>query len=237
MGGLFFEESAASGGANAFPLLAPAISRQWEKVTNLAVRRTYKKNELIVSGDAPCNALMYVYSGLVRCEHPGARGNLKICFYAREHTIFAEALAFHHLPTVASFFAASDCVIYEFSVDVVKNIIIKYPDLAFNLMVVMAHKIRLYSLHLENITLDDTRTQICKICYGLLAEGGALKRSPGVSHQELADILGVHRNTIVRAVHELKKEKIIKNLSKSNIEVFSMEGIEKYFQRKFVHQK
>jgi CRP-like cAMP-binding protein len=169
---------------------------------------------------------MYVYAGLVRCELPGAAGNLKICFYAHKETIFAEGLVFQNLPSVSIFTASEDSIIYAFPAHIVRDEIIpRYPDLAFNLMQIMAHKLRLFSLHLECITLTDVCAQICKICYSILIEQGNTMCSPGIGQQELADFLGVHRNTIVRAIHRLKRDGIVKNLSRSSIEVSSLAAL------------
>ena len=204
----------------AFPLSIPSINREWEKVLHLGVRKRFPAHELIMRGDRACDEMMYVYSGRVRCEHPGLKGNLKICFYAESGTIFGEALAINHLPTVATFFASEDTVVYAFSVTTLKNdIVTKYPDLAFNLMQTMAYKIRMYSLHLESITLNDVYGQICRICYSLLIESNSLERTPGISQQELADILGVHRNTIVRTIKKLKDDNIITELSRTTLRV------------------
>lgn len=211
---------------SAFPLSLPRINSPWERILHLGVQKRYKANELILTGDTPPDELMYIHSGSVRCEHPGLKGNLKICFYAESGTIFAETLAINGLPTVASFFAAEDTVVYAFSVKTLKNDIVpNHPDLAFNLMRTMAYKIRLYSLHLESITLNDVCGQICRICYSMLAAEDALERTPGISQQELADILGVHRNTIVRAVRRLKAERIVDELSRSVLRVRSLPNL------------
>ena len=211
---------------NAFPLSLPRINHPWERVLYLGVQKKYKANELIIRGDTPCDELMYIHSGRVRCEHPGLKGNLKVCFYAESGTIFAETLAINHLPTVATFFAAEDTVVFAFPLKIVQNDIIpNHPDLAFNLMQTMAYKIRMYSLHLESITLNDVCGQICRICHSILAADNSLQHVPGISQQELADILGVHRNTIVRAVRRLKDEEIIEELSRSVLKVRSLKDL------------
>ncbi len=211
---------------NAFSLFIPPINRDWEKVLHLGAQKKYKENELIMRGDKDCEHLMYVHSGRVRCEHPGLKGNLKVCFYAEGGSIIGEALAINDLPTVATFFASKDCIVYAFTIKTLQTEIIpKYPELAFNLMQTMAYKIRMYSLHLESITLNDIHEQICRICYSLLIETNALEKKPGISQQELADVLGVHRNTIVRAVKKLKEEGIISELSRSVLRVNRLEDL------------
>ena len=189
-------------GPRIFPLRIPSINRQWERVLHLGTKRVYSANEPVLCEKAICNDLLYLASGRVRCEHPGIKGNLKICFYAESGSIFAEAVTVCRGPVVANFVATKRSIIYAFSRETLRDrIVVQHPDLAFNLMEAMAYKIRMYSMHLCSITLSDIGGQVCRILYHILLENRETRECvPRISQQEIGDMLGVHRNTVVRAV-------------------------------------
>ena len=107
--------------------------------------------------------------------------------------------------------AASDCIAYSFSRQcVMSEILPRHPDLMLALLKTLALKVRILSNQTVCLSLDDLSSRICKFLHLRQneqdQEGGAQFVSPGLNQQELANLLGVHRVTLNKALRELERK-------------------------------
>lgn len=213
-----------------------ARNRIWESVLHLGKKHCYDKGNFILGGGHPTDHLYYLHTGQVKYSLVSPEGNEKIIWYLDNGNIFGAAPFFEGSPMgdiCSAITALEKCEVYIFSRDCFNNeIVVKYPELVTNLIQSMAFKIFLAVNRGGDLTSLPSR--VCKILiYLLQREGdgdvnGRIISSKGISQQELAFILGVHRVTLGNAITRLKQEGIIEHISKRRLVVNSAERLREY---------
>jgi CRP-like cAMP-binding protein len=195
----------------------------WEKVLHLGQKHSYNKGNIIFGGSQPAvERLYYLYSGTVKFYGASPDGNEKIIWYLEKGNIFGEVPFFEGKVTENVFVATEKCVVYTFSRQCFNaEILPKHPDLVTNLLYSMANKIRVVTLHASDLAALPSR--VCKVLIYLVDRGngggpaGRVVSTRGITQQELACILGVHRVTLNNVLAQLKQNGILDHMSKSSL--------------------
>ncbi len=199
----------------------------WEKVLHLGQKHSYNKGNVIIGGNQPPgDYLYYLYSGTVKFYGASPEGNEKIIWYLERGNIFGEVPFFEGKVMENVFIATEKCVVYIFTRQCFnEEILPKHPDLVTNLLYSMANKIRVVTLHASDLAALPSR--VCKVLIYLVdrsdggGPGGEVVGTQGITQQELACILGVHRVTLNNAIAQLKQEGIIGHISKNKLVINS----------------
>jgi CRP-like cAMP-binding protein len=213
-----------------------AQNRVWESILNLGNKHTYCKGSIIIGGGQPINDLYYLHVGQVKYSTTTREGNLKILWYLDNGNIFGAAPFFEGRPArnYNAITTMEKCEVYTFSrICFHDEIVANYPRLLSNLIQSMANRIFL-ALN-RGGDLDSLRSRVCKILFYIVQRennksSGKVVCSTGISQQELAFILGVHRVTLNSIITQLKHEGIIGQISKRNLVINNTERLLEYAQ-------
>lgn len=214
-----------------------AQNKIWESVLQLGQKQIYEKGAIILGGGKPVDYLYYLHRGRIKFSKLTADGDEKIVWYIDKENIFGAAPFFDRRPIrdVCNLLTAlEECEVYIFSRECFsKEIVVKYPELLENLIQSMAYKIFL-GLN-RGGDLSSLPSRVCKVLrYVIQKEAGGVidrkVRSKGISQQELADILGVHRVTLNNAISQLKREGIIGHMSKRSLIINDIDRLYEYVQ-------
>jgi CRP-like cAMP-binding protein len=169
----------------------------WREVLHLGRQRKLVKGESVQQG----KELLFLARGKVYLMLQNQEGLEKIVWYVREGCIFAEAPFFDPIPNEGSLICATDCVVYAFAARTVERIGKERPDLLINLFQSMARQMRLMSYHASSLYLDDGLARICKFLAERIVPGSnPLTAKIGMSRQEMANLLGMHRISLYRVL-------------------------------------
>ena len=175
------------------------LNAAWRAVLPLARRFTRAKGEQVPQG----KELLFLERGKVCLVFEGWDGTETIVWYMRAGCIFGIAPFFDPIPNEGLLVCASDCVIYGFSAQAVERISRERPDLLLNLFHVMARKMRIMSYHVSSLCLDDALVRICKfLAQRLVPDSSPLTARIGISRQEMASLLGMHRISLYRTLRQ-----------------------------------
>jgi CRP-like cAMP-binding protein len=205
---------------------SPWISAQntiWQSVLHLGQRHYYNKGSIIIGNNqSGINHFYFLQAGRVKYSSISLEGNEKILWYLEKGNIFGEVPFFDRKIMENVFTATEKCEVYLFSRQCFHDEILpKYPELVVNLLKSMANKTRVVAIHASDLASLVGRVSKALI-YLVTRENanqfpGRTVCTKGISQQELACILGVHRVTLNNAIAQLKQEGIIGHLSKSRL--------------------
>lgn len=194
----------------------------WEQVLHLGRRQQYNKNAIIGGNGEFVDSLQYLYKGRLKLSRFNAEGNEKILFYIEKGNLFGEVPFWSGEPMISAFIATEPCEVYSFSRQCIEDqVMSKYPDLVVNLLEGMANKT--YVLSAQASGLESLVSRASKVLvYVAQREHGTITDTKvicakGISQQELANILGVHRVTLNHTIGQLKKQGIIGEMTKSTL--------------------
>ncbi|MDY0275499.1 MAG: Crp/Fnr family transcriptional regulator [Desulfomicrobium sp.] len=192
----------------------PAQATCWRKVLSLGRRMKFCKGAQVYPGSSGARTLFFLDQGEVWLVRSSLDGREKIIWSTGPDSLFGETPFFDELAPRSSMVAASDCMVYVFSRQCVLSEILPHnPDLMLALFRTLAMKVRILSNQTVSLSLDDLSSRICKFLHlrqnEQVQERGGQFVFPGLNQQELANLLGVHRVTLNKALRELEKAGIL----------------------------
>lgn len=192
----------------------PSVAEVWRKVLGHGKRLLFPKGAQIYPQIAGSSALFFLDEGEVWMTRSSLDGREKIIWAMGPDSIFGETPFFDELPSRSIITAATKCTVYSFSRQYVFTEVLPcHPDLTLALFKSLALKVRVLSNQTVSLCLDGLPSRICKYLHlsqqELVYEEGPLVVYPSLNQQELANLLGVHRVTLNKALRELEKAGIL----------------------------
>lgn len=202
-----------------------AINLPWSQVLNLAFR-IRAPGKRIFAQPRPCLDFFYLDTGRMQTTHEDANGKGRINFRFGPGNLFNEAVAAAGVDAPDSpFFCITDCVIYRFPHALLRDaaFVVQYPHLIVNLMRGLGLKLLMLHTSLADRVSSNAVAQIGRFLYSLSRRAPGRAIDPGLTQEDLALLLGMHRGTVVRALHELRECGAIRKFSKHCLEIGDVE--------------
>jgi len=203
-----------------------------EKIYQISRVRKYKKGRIIFMEGEPGEAFFYIKSGLVKISKLSRDGREHILHVLNEGHVFAEVTLFSNTE-----YPATAEVLEEAEIGIIKNedlekVIKENPDLSLQLIKYLNKRLVEAHMKIRNLALYDTYERTAQALVKL-AEDYGKKSSKGVnldiniSRQELANIVGTTRETVIRALTAFKKEHLI-GIEKNTITIIDLESLKEW---------
>jgi CRP/FNR family transcriptional regulator, cyclic AMP receptor protein len=205
-----------------------------EKIHLISLPRKYGKGRIIIMEGEPGEAFFYVKSGLIKISKLSSDGREHILHILNEGHIFAEVTLFNK-----TVYPATAEVLEEAEIGMIKNqelekVIMQNPELALQLIKYLNKRLVEAHMKIRNLALSDTYGRTAQALLKL-AEDYGKKSSKGIeldlniSRQELANIVGTTRETVIRALTTFKKEHSI-DIDKNTITITDLEKVKEWFK-------
>lgn len=183
-----------------------------ERILNISIQRSYKRNMIIFMEDEPGEAFFYIISGKVKIYRTYDDGREHIIHILGPGEVFGEATLFSNINYPASASVYEDAEIIIFKNDKIEDLIRQNSDLALNIIKILSRKLLFAQQKIKDLTFNDVfsrmASQIIKLSasYGIKTDRGILI-DISLSRQELAEMTGTTRETVSRVISRFKKEK------------------------------
>lgn len=210
----------------------PAVAESWRRVLSQGRRMKFLKGAQIQTKHTDDAYIYFLDAGEVWLTRTTLDGREKIIWAIGPDSLFAETPFFDELPSRSSIIAGADCTAYAFTRTCVLNEILpRHPDLMLSLFRSLAFKVRVLINQASSLSLDDLSSRICKYLHLRrredVGEKGPLVVCPGLNQQELANLLGVHRVTLNKALRELEKSGILGPYTRDEVFILDRPRFEK----------
>jgi len=201
----------------------------WGAILHLGIRRAFPRGSEIVDLETPVEGVYFVLEGSVEVPLYTSHGPEKVLFHVGPGCIFGEISCFAAADlNEASVRARTACVTYFFSRSLIEGTIAsQYPQLLLELLRALAYKTRMYTVLLQDSLAGDNFLRVCKMLVYLVHYKGLelapgqkqVSFQPGLTQQEMARLMGVHRVTVTKAISRLKNLGILRRFSKQRLEL------------------
>jgi CRP/FNR family transcriptional regulator len=205
-----------------------------EKIHQISLLRKYGKGRIIFMEGEPGEAFFYVKSGLVKISKLSGDGREHILHILNEGHIFAEVTLFSKTEYPATAEVLEDAEIGIIKNEDLEKLIMENPGLALQLIKYLNKRLIEAHMKIRNLALYDTYGRTAQALLKL-AEDYGKKSSKGIeldlniSRQELANIVGTTRETVIRALMAFKKEHSI-DIDKNTITIIDPERVAEWFK-------
>ncbi|MFZ5353821.1 MAG: Crp/Fnr family transcriptional regulator [Bacillota bacterium] len=203
-------------------------------IDSISIIRAYEKGRIIFMEGEPGEAFFYIKSGVVKIYKLSSDGREHILHILNEGHVFAEVTLF----SKAAYPATAE-VLEDAEIGIIKNselekLIGGNPTLSLCLIRYLNKRLMEAQTKVRNLALYDTYARtaqsLIKLAedYGRKTTGG-IELDLNISRQELANMVGTTRETVIRVLAAFKKEKAVK-VEKNSIIIANIEKIKQWYE-------
>ncbi|OGO77522.1 MAG: cAMP-binding protein [Clostridiales bacterium GWB2_37_7] len=205
-----------------------------QKIDEISIMRSYSKGRIIFMEGEPGEAFFYIKSGLVKISKLSSDGREHILHILNEGHVFAEVTLFNN-----TVYPATAEVLEDTELGMIKNIaleklIVETPEISLALIKYLNKRLIEAQNKVRNLALYDTFGRTAQALVKLAEDYGkkttaGIELDLNISRQELANIVGTTRETVIRVLAAFKKEMSIE-LNKSNIIIKNIEKVKQWYR-------
>ncbi len=197
------------------PIFTPLSSDEMSEVQRLIVQREYKKGEFIIHPLRVMQCLFIINKGKVKVLRPNSDGKEQILYVLTTGEFFGEQALFGRLSEDIIVEALEDTGICTISKAQFQALLQKMPQIALKMMEVMANRLSKMEELVESLGISSVDQRVWDLIeeyaekFGQKSPQGILIQLP-LSREEMANHLGITRETISRKLAKYQDEGKIK---------------------------
>lgn len=211
----------------------PGINQMWAQLLFLAAKQEHARGTYLYLYDDPEHSFYFLEKGRVTILHGATNGQVQNMLYMQPGTLLNVAHALgssmtRFLDSGCQFFCLTDVVLWKFPGSLLhdQDFIRSHPAFIENLMSSIGIKLLLMHNTLSNSGTGNTLSKLCRFCLNMSqASGNARELSPGISQTELANLLGVHRISLLRVIQKLKRDGVLQELTRDRLVIKDLEKL------------
>jgi CRP/FNR family transcriptional regulator len=208
--------------AGRVPVFSSLDGTELSQVVSLIVQKWYPKDAFIfMEGDIPRDFFI-VSRGKVKVYGYSPEGREQIMYVLYEGDFFGEGNLVRDKEADFCVQAMEDTVLCTIDKDRFRELMIKYPQISLKIMEVLCQRLEKVEAMLRKISPKDVDSRVGMLLLELVQkygrkENGAVCLELHMSREEMANSIGVTRETVSRKLALLKKAGIIEFLEKRKI--------------------
>ena len=217
--------------AEDIPFFQGLSSKELSAIKNCLHEKSFAKGESLFLEGNTCERVFFVKSGRVKLYRVGPSGQEQILQTLGPGDTCACNPGSSEWHCASSAEALTPCQAWFLSRDHYIHLVKTNANLAHCLNRLFAERLQCFSMLIEEVSLKDSRKRIVKFLLDTLDEKGSKDTFPlPFTREELAQRLGVARETAVRQLHDLKRKKLI-DIRPKTILIRDKAGLEKILQK------
>lgn len=166
----------------------------------LNTTRTFSKGEIIYRQGDTATTFCYLKNGRVSVFMTSIDGMEKTINTASKGELLGEGAFFDKQPRVSSAIAITDCEVVMIDELMLTKLFESHPRLAFQLLEILANRIRLLSSQIDSMTFLQADARIARLL--LQNENNS---EVNITHEEIANAVGVSRVTVSKILSKFAK--------------------------------
>jgi len=173
----------------------------------------YKKGSTIYCKGNSSNYLFYLISGEIKTYKNNEQGKEFITRIYKNKNLFGFTSLLKNSPYSENASALVDSSLIKIKKKEFLEMVRENSRLSLSIIDLLVDKLECLKTHLIHIAYDSVRKKTAEILYELYIDGGSdiIK----ISRKNLANLVGIAKESLIRTLTELKEEKIIKTKRKS----------------------
>ena len=179
--------------------------RGLDSLANIAIRRTYKKNIVIIREGDDTNTMFILVEGEMRVYVEDEQGKQLTLRILKPRDSFGEVALIGNFPRTASVMTITDCVVAAFPRDKYLSFLEQHPKISLALARTLANMVRDTTEELSCIALFDVYGRVIHILEKYAVEADDHRLVPKFTHREIAGMIGSSREMVSKILKELEK--------------------------------
>ncbi len=214
-----------------FILFQDCTSAQLAQVLTIARERRFQKRHTIFLEGEKGNYVVLIVSGIVKISRSSSDGRIKTLALLRPKDFFGEMALF--LPgreRSATAEAMTECRVITIDQNDFEKLLKENPGISLRIIQTLAHRLLAANRQIKTLALGDSHSKLADLLIVLKDEfpqpSGAPPTIP-LTHQELADLAGLSRETTTRLLNTFEHEGVVK-LKSRQVALTNLETLKSY---------
>jgi CRP/FNR family cyclic AMP-dependent transcriptional regulator len=192
-------------------LFSTLTDEELDSIGKLLAVKKFKKNEVILHEEDTSKFMYIILSGKVKVVQITEDGKEILLAIHQAGEFFGEMSFIDGKTSPATIVAAGDCVINIISRDEFYSTILTHKQILYNLLLILCSRLRESWDKIQLLNLKNASERI-KILFYMLSNKYGEKTSKGITlnikltHQDMAEMSGMARETVTRVLDKWNKE-------------------------------
>lgn len=208
------------------PIFSTLNYDEMMEVASITISKTYKKGEMVYLAGEKKKKLYVIHKGKVKLTRISASGKEQILTILGPGDFMGELSLFNDEPITNNAQALEDTTVCIIDGDILKEIMAKYPTIAFKVLEELSTRLKRAENLIENLGVNDVETRIVQTLLDLADEDGKIKLD--ISKRDLASYMGMSQETLSRKLSYFQDKGLIKQIGHRRIEILDREGLKEY---------
>jgi len=186
------------------PLFSRLDDKALGDLEKAAIKRAYSKNTILISKGDKSDQLFVVLKGKLKVAITDASGKEIIMSFLGAGDYFGEMAMIDGESRSATIRTTQASEVLTISRDDFHRTLLSSPDLMFELLKVLARKVRIATDKLESLAFEDVYGRLVKLLIQLARpHDGVWIVEESLTHQEIANMIGSSREMVTRILKAL----------------------------------
>lgn len=200
-------------------------SIEFEYIQTSVVEKSFKKDDVIFFSGDPCRGILILRSGRIKLSSLSATGKEQILeTFQCGQSCACHTESFARCP--ANVQAATDCVVWFLPIENYERLIKAHPSMLKKLNTILASRLCHLSDLIKRISLDAPQERLARFILDSVEKKQKFQHYPDFTHDEIAQRVGLTRETVTRHLNNFKRSKII-SIKSQEISVLNHEKLQK----------
>lgn len=208
------------------PIFSTLNYDEMMEVASITTSRDYKKGEMIYIAGEKKKTLYVIHKGKVKLTRISPSGKEQIISILGPGDFMGELSLFNDEPITNNAEALEDTTVCIIDGDKLKEIMTKYPTIAFKVLEELSRRLKRAENLIENLGVNDVETRIVQTLLDLADENGVINLD--ISKKDLAAYMGMSQETLSRKLSYFQDKGLIKQIGHRRIEILDRESLEEY---------
>lgn len=217
--------------AGSVPIFSSLSKEELRQVVSLIIQRTYEKKDFIIEeGSIPLN-FMIVSRGRIKVFGYSQDGKEQIMYILTAGDFFGARNLIHDRKADFNAQAMEDTAVCMIQRERFQELLVQFPSISIKIMDVLCDRLEKMESMFRKISPKDVDSRVNMMLLELLHKYGR-KHGDGViielpmSREEMANYIGVARETVSRKIASLKDEGIIEIIGNKKILILNEYALE-----------
>jgi CRP-like cAMP-binding protein len=199
--------------------------KELEYIQASVIEKSFKKDDVIFFSGDPCRGILILRSGRIKLSCLSASGKEQVL-----ETFQCGQTCACHTESIAqcpgNVQAAADCVVWFLPIEKYEQLIKAHPRMLKKLNTILASRLCHFSDLIKRISLDAPQERLAQFILDSAEKKQKFPQYPNFTHDEIAQRVGLTRETVTRYLNKFKRSKLIA-VKSQEISVLNLEKLQK----------
>lgn len=187
------------------PLFEGLTEEELGRVAAIMRERRYRKGTILFNEGDPGEAIYFIKEGRVRVTRLAAGGQEQVLQVWAPGAAMGLVVLADKAPYPATAQVVEDAVLYGLRVDDFLPLVPTSATLAANAFKVVGQRLRLARDLAHDLAVHNTHGRLASLLLKMVEEKGSARFALGLTHQDLAGMIGTSRETVTRVLADFRR--------------------------------